>query len=128
MAHVVAHGPTKASVRLADGAQCDLRGVSDSQYPFALHYFTGSKAHNIAMRKRAIARGLKLSEYGLEGPKGTVSCRTEAELFAGRQSHPLGFQSVDRRLLRRQRNTRKDAGNRSGTGGGQTARERRTPF
>ena len=45
--------------------QCDLRGVEDSQFPFALHYFTGSKAHNIAMRKRALARGLSLNEYAL---------------------------------------------------------------
>ena len=81
VAKVLAHGPTKASVRLADGVQCDLRGVADEQFPFALHYFTGSKAHNIAMRRRAIDRGLKLSEYGLEGPDGHVRCRTEAELF-----------------------------------------------
>ena len=51
VATVLAHGPTKASVRLADGVQCDLRGVEDAQFPFALHYFTGSKAHNIAMRQ-----------------------------------------------------------------------------
>ena len=82
VAKVLAHGPTKASVRLADGVQCDLRGVSDEQFPFALHYFTGSKAHNIAMRRRAIVRGLKLSEYGLEGPRGMVRCRGEEELFA----------------------------------------------
>ncbi len=81
VAKVLAHGPTKASVRLLDGVQCDLRGVGDDQYPFALHYFTGSKSHNIAMRKRAIGRGLKLSEYGLEGPEGPVPCRTEADLF-----------------------------------------------
>ncbi len=81
VAKVLAHGPTKASVRLFDGVQCDLRGVADDQYSFALHYFTGSKAHNIAMRKRAIARGLKLSEYGLEGPEGPIPCRTEADLF-----------------------------------------------
>jgi DNA polymerase (family 10) len=81
VAKVLAHGPTKASVRLFDGVQCDLRGVSDEQFPFALHYFTGSKAHNIAMRRRAIDRGLKLSEYGLEGPGGPVRCRTEADLF-----------------------------------------------
>src|SRR4051794_2330939 len=56
VAQVLAHGPTKASVRLADGVQCDLRGVEDAQFPFALHYFTGSKAHNITMRKRALAR------------------------------------------------------------------------
>jgi len=82
VAKVLAHGPSKASVRLADGVQCDLRGVADDQFPFALHYFTGSKAHNIAMRRRAIERGLKLSEYGLEGPDGPIACATEADLFA----------------------------------------------
>src|SRR5262249_3021643 len=82
VATVLAHGPTKASVRLAGGVQCDLRGVSDQQFPFALHYFTGSKAHNIAMRRRAIARDLKLSEYGLESRSGPVPCADEAELFA----------------------------------------------
>jgi DNA polymerase (family X) len=81
VATVLAHGPTKASVRLADGVQCDLRGVEDSQFPFALHYFTGSKAHNIAMRKRAIARGLSLNEYALAGEKGSVPCKTEADVF-----------------------------------------------
>ena len=81
VAKVLAHGPTKASVRLAEGVQCDLRGVSDAQFPFALHYFTGSKLHNIAMRRRAIERGLKLSEYGLDGPDGAVPCSTEEELF-----------------------------------------------
>lgn len=82
VAKVLAHGPTKASVRLADGVQCDLRGVSDAQFPFALHYFTGSKAHNIAMRRRAIARGLTLNEYELAGAEGSIPCRTEADLFA----------------------------------------------
>jgi DNA polymerase (family X) len=81
VATVLAHGPTKASVRLADGVQCDLRGVEDPQYPFALHYFTGSKAHNIAMRKRALARGLSLNEYALTGADGPVACETEADLF-----------------------------------------------
>ena len=81
VATVLAHGPTKASVRLADGVQCDLRGVEDAQFPFALHYFTGSKAHNIAMRKRAIARGLSLNEYALAGEKGSVACKTEADVF-----------------------------------------------
>ncbi len=81
VATVLAHGPTKASVRLADGVQCDLRGVEDSQFAFALHYFTGSKAHNIAMRKRALARGLSLNEYALAGKGRSIACRTEAELF-----------------------------------------------
>ncbi len=81
IAKVLAHGPTKASVRLAEGVQCDLRGVEDDQFAFALHYFTGSKAHNIAIRRRAIERGLKLNEYALEGPKGPIRCKTEAALF-----------------------------------------------
>ncbi|WP_152053167.1 DNA polymerase/3'-5' exonuclease PolX [Tautonia marina] len=81
VAGVLAHGPTKASVRLARGVQCDLRGVTPAQFPFALHYFTGSKAHNIAMRRRAIARGLRLNEYALEGPDGPIPCQSEAELF-----------------------------------------------
>jgi DNA polymerase (family 10) len=82
VATVLAHGPTKASVRLADGVQCDLRGVDDAQFPFALHYFTGSKAHNIAMRRRALARGLSLNEYALSGPDGSVPCVDESALFA----------------------------------------------
>jgi DNA polymerase (family X) len=81
VATVLAHGPTKASVRLADGVQCDLRGVEDAQYPFALHYFTGSKAHNIVMRKRALARGLSLNEYALTGADGPIPCETESDLF-----------------------------------------------
>ncbi|WP_406696132.1 DNA polymerase/3'-5' exonuclease PolX [Singulisphaera sp. Ch08] len=82
VATVLAHGPTKASVRLADGVQCDLRGVEDDQFPFALHYFTGSKEHNIAIRRRALAHGYSLNEYSLSGEKGSVACRTEADLFA----------------------------------------------
>lgn len=80
-ASVLAHGPTKLSVRLAGGVQCDLRGVQDAQFASALHYFTGSKAHNIAMRRRAIDRGLKLSEYGLEGPDGVLPIPDEPALF-----------------------------------------------
>jgi DNA polymerase (family 10) len=89
VASVLAHGPTKASVRLLDGLQCDLRGVEDSQFAFALHYFTGSKAHNIAMRRRALAQGYTLNEYALSGPDGPVACRTEADLFAA-----LGLEEV----------------------------------
>lgn len=79
---IIAHGDTKLSVRLSQGAQCDIRAVSDSQFPFALNYFTGSKAHNIVMRKRAIARGLKLSEYGLVHEDGTaVACQDETMIY-----------------------------------------------
>ena len=63
---VIAHGPTKASVRWKSGVQADLRVVRDREYPFALNYFTGSKEHNIVMRSRALARGWTLNEYRLE--------------------------------------------------------------
>lgn len=65
IATVLARGETKASVLLASGIQADLRVVNEREYPFALAYFTGSKEHNIAMRQRSIARGLRLNEYGL---------------------------------------------------------------
>lgn len=89
VAKVLAHGPTKVSMVVADGVQCDVRGVHDDQFPFALHYFTGSKAHNIAMRRRAIAQGLSLNEYGLEGPGKSVRCKNESDLFQA-----LGLQYI----------------------------------
>ncbi|OGM90243.1 DNA polymerase III [Candidatus Wolfebacteria bacterium RBG_13_41_7] len=58
-------GPTKASVRLNDGFDVDLRVLPDRQFGSALQYFTGSKEHNIVLRKIAINNSLKLSEYGL---------------------------------------------------------------
>lgn len=85
---VVAQGDTKASVILEGGIQSDLRVVSDKEYPFALAYFTGSKEHNIVMRQRAIARGLRLNEYGLfkskeetRDPQLLVGCQDEAEIY-----------------------------------------------
>lgn len=78
---VTAHGETKSSVVLENGLNCDLRVVSDEQFPFALHYFTGSKEHNIAMRARAQQFGLKLNEYGLEGEKGAIRAKNEADIF-----------------------------------------------
>jgi DNA polymerase (family 10) len=62
---VIAQGPTKSSVRLRSGIQCDLRVVSTAEYPFALNYFTGSKEHNIEVRSRALKRGWTLNEYRL---------------------------------------------------------------
>ena len=86
---VLAHGDTKASVLLEEGLQCDLRVVSDAEFSPALMYFTGSKEHNIIMRQRAIARGLRLNEYGLfrsqtetRDPSLLVPCPTEEDIFA----------------------------------------------
>lgn len=62
---VLAQGPKKSSVRLAGGLQVDLRIVPEESFGAALQYFTGSKAHNIRLRERAVARGWKLNEYGL---------------------------------------------------------------
>src|SRR6266542_586159 len=84
--NVIAKGETKASVLLEGGIQSDLRVVSDSEFPFALMYFTGSKEHNIVMRQRAIERGLRLNEYGLfrsktetRDPNRLERCKTEEE-------------------------------------------------
>jgi len=65
VAEVTAHGATKSSVRFEGGLQADLRVVPAEQFAFALHHFTGSKEHNVAMRQRALARGYSLSEWGL---------------------------------------------------------------
>src|SRR5437867_10371761 len=62
---IIAQGPTKSSVRLRSGVQCDLRVVSTPEYPFALAYFTGNKEHNIELRSRALKRGWTLNEYRL---------------------------------------------------------------
>jgi len=86
---VSARGETKASVVLEGGIQADLRVVSDTEFPFALAYFTGSKEHNIVMRQRAIARGLRLNEYGLfrskeetRDPKLLVPCHSEEQIYS----------------------------------------------
>ena len=62
---ILGHGDTKASVRLQGGYQADLRLVPVESRGAAMQYFTGSKAHNIIVRDRAVQRGLKLNEYGL---------------------------------------------------------------
>jgi len=87
---VTARGTTKSSIRLEDGLQADLRVVPPEQYAFALHHFTGSKDHNVAMRGRALRRGVSLSEWGLEAKEdsgrelaaGAEKIRGERELFA----------------------------------------------
>lgn len=63
---ITAKGETKSSVRFEGGLQADLRVVPPAQFAFALHHFTGSKDHNVAMRQRALSRGYSLSEWGLK--------------------------------------------------------------
>ncbi len=90
---VIAQGPTKSSVRLRSGVQCDLRVVNSAEFPFALAYFTGNKEHNIEMRSRALQRGWTLNEYRLAPLPASPSAkrnkparkiprvRTEADLY-----------------------------------------------
>jgi DNA polymerase (family 10) len=89
---VIAHGPTKSSVRLRSGIQCDLRVVTTAEYPFALNYFTGSKEHNVVVRSRALQRGWTLNEYRLgeagsdrranrTPQRGVPTIRDEEELY-----------------------------------------------
>lgn len=79
--HVHAQGPTKCSVRLATGFDADLRVVPPASFGAAWLYFTGSKAHGIALRRIAWDRALKLNEYGLFDGERCLASRTEAEVY-----------------------------------------------
>ena len=80
--HVYAQGRTKTLVRLASGIDADLRVVPDSSFGAALHYFTGSKDHNVALRRIAQEQGLKLNEYGVFRGKRAIAGSTEQEVYA----------------------------------------------
>nr|WP_295901015.1 DNA polymerase/3'-5' exonuclease PolX [uncultured Bdellovibrio sp.] len=78
IAKVISKGSTRSTVNLKSGLQVDLRVVDNNSYGAALLYFTGSKAHNIAVRARALKRGLKINEYGVfKGEKSIVSAKEE---------------------------------------------------
>jgi DNA polymerase (family 10) len=81
VARVLGRGDTKCSVKVGDGLQVDLRVVPAESFGAALLYFTGSKAHNVALRQLAIKRGFKLNEYGLFRGTRRVAGRTEAEVY-----------------------------------------------
>jgi len=80
---ILGRGQTKSSVVLESGVQVDLRVVEENQYGTALLYFTGSKDHNIALRRRALARGWSLSEYALKDEKTqeNLAGSTEEDLY-----------------------------------------------
>lgn len=79
---VLSRGKTRSSVILRSGLQVDLRVVPQESYGAALHYFTGSKAHNIAVRKLAVSRGLKINEYGVFEDDRLLAGATEKEVYA----------------------------------------------
>lgn len=79
---VLANGGSKASILIRGGYQADLRIVSPDQRGAALQYFTGSKAHNIALRDRALERGWKLNEYGLfDATDQPIAGETEEQIY-----------------------------------------------
>lgn len=79
---VLGQGETKASIRLKEGFDVDLRVVDSSSFGSALQYFTGSKEHNIKTRKIAISKGFKLNEYGLFEDGERVSGAEEEEIYS----------------------------------------------
>jgi DNA polymerase (family 10) len=82
VAEVLSQGTTRASVVLKCGLQVDLRVVPEESYGAALHYFTGSKVHNIGIRRLAQARGLKVNEYGVFKGSRRVAGETEESVYA----------------------------------------------
>ncbi len=82
---ITGKGETKSSVVLSSGMNMDLRVVNDSQFPYTLHHFTGSKEHNIALRRRALSMNMTINDYGLfRGKEGQqlVPCKDEADIYA----------------------------------------------
>lgn len=79
--HVYSHGETRSSVRLNNGLDMDLRVVPEKSFGAALNYFTGSKDHNVALRRIAQEMGLKLNEYGLFRGTRFIAGRTEEEIY-----------------------------------------------
>jgi DNA polymerase (family 10) len=80
---ILAHGSTKSSVRTKQGIQVDLRVVAPASFGAALTYFTGSKEHNIRLRKLALKKGLKLNEYGVFKVKTgkKIAGKEEADIY-----------------------------------------------
>lgn len=78
---VIAKGETKTSVIIKTGINVDLRSVTDKEFPYALHHFTGSKEHNTAMRSMAKKKGFKMNEYGLFKGDKNISCKDEEAIF-----------------------------------------------
>ena len=81
VAEIISKGTTRSTVILRGGLQVDLRVVPQISYGAALHYLTGSKAHNIAIREMGVKRGLKVNEYGVFKGEKRIAGHTEAEIY-----------------------------------------------
>jgi len=78
---IISKGTTRSTVVLRSELQVDLRVVPEVSYGAALHYFTGSKPHNIQVRRRGVERGLKINEYGVFNGEERIAGRTEEEVY-----------------------------------------------
>lgn len=87
VASITGKGDTKTSVVLRPGIALDLRVVTDDEYPYALHHFTGSRDHNIALRGRAQREGIKINEYGLFRGEERIPVRDEREFYQALGMH-----------------------------------------
>lgn len=92
---IVASGPTRIAFDLKSGMRTDIRIVEEKQWGSALLYFTGSKEHNISLRRRAIDRGMKLSEYALFKNDKVVASKTEQDIYKALE---LPFIEPDKRV------------------------------
>src|SRR6266571_2271165 len=83
---ITGKGETKSSVVLKSGINMDLRVVNDSQFPYTLHHFTGSKEHHIPLRRRALSMNMTINDYGLfkgkEPNLELVPCKNETDIYA----------------------------------------------
>ena len=83
---ITGKGETKSSVVLSSGMNMDLRVVNDSQFPYTLHHFSGSKEHHIPLRRRALSMNMTINDYGLfrgkEPNLELVPCKDEADIYA----------------------------------------------
>jgi DNA polymerase (family 10) len=82
VSEVIMHGETRSSVELRSGLQVDLRVVPEASFGAALHYFTGSKSHNIAVRHLGLERDLKINEYGIFRGEERIAGREEEDVFS----------------------------------------------
>src|SRR5947208_1946424 len=83
---ITGKGETKSSVVLKSGINMDLRVVNDSQFPYTLHHFTGSKEHHIPLRRRALSMNMTINDYGLfrgkEPHLELIPCKDETDIYA----------------------------------------------
>ncbi len=94
---ITGKGDTKSSVVLSSGIAMDLRLVNDSQFPYTLHHFSGSREHHIPLRRRALSMNMTINDYGLfkgKDPQGElIPCKDETDIYAA-----LGMDYVEPEL------------------------------